>query len=93
MEAAKPYLDHALDLKPKDSMARYEHAMLQSAFANYEGAAKELESLTRDDPDWLEPHVELAVLYYRIHRPEDGARERHIVDLITAKQQAQGPAK
>lgn len=93
VDEAKPYLDRALELKPKDSMARYEHAMLKSTAGDYETAAKELESLTKDDPDWLEPHVELAALYYRLHRPEDGAKERQVVDQITAKQQAQGPGK
>ncbi len=90
---AKGYLDRALQLKPTDSMARYEAAMLKSTSGDYETAARELESLVKDDPGWLEPHVELATLYYRLHRPEDGAKERQIVDTLTAKQQAQGPGK
>jgi len=93
IEEAKGYLDRALRLKPADSMARYEGAMLKSTSGDYEAAARELESLVKDDPDWLEPHVELATLYYRLHRPEDGAKERQIVDSLTAKQQAQGPGK
>ncbi len=93
LDEAKGYLDRALRLKPADSMARYEAAMFKSKSGDYETAAKELESLVKDDPDWLEPHVELATLYYRLHRPEDGAKERQIVDGITAKQQAQGPGK
>jgi tetratricopeptide (TPR) repeat protein len=93
IDEAKGYLDHALRLKPADSMARYESAMLKSTSGDYETAAKELEQLVKDDPDWLEPHVELATLYYRLHRPEDGAKERQIVDTLTAKQQAQGPGK
>ena len=93
VDEAKGYLDRALRLKPTDSMARYEAAMLKSTSGDYETAAKELEQLAKDDPDWLEPHVELATLYYRLHRPEDGAKERQIVDNLTAKQQAQGPGK
>lgn len=93
LNEAKPYLEHALRLKPTDSMARYEAAMLKSTSGDYESAAKELEQLTKDDPDWLEPHVQLAALYYKLHRPEDGARERQIVEGINAKQQAQGPGK
>jgi len=90
---ARGYLDRALQLKPTDSMARYESAMWKSTSGDYAAAAQQLEQLAKDDPDWLEPHVELAALYYRLHRPEDGARERQIVDKITAKQQAQGPGK
>jgi tetratricopeptide (TPR) repeat protein len=93
VEEAKGYLEQALRLRPTDSMARYEAAMLKSTSGDYETAAKELEQLAKDDPDWLEPHVELATLYYRLHRAEDGARERQIVDTLTAKQQAQGPGK
>jgi len=93
IEEAKGYLDRALRLRPSDSMARYEAAMLKSTAGDYETAARELELLVKDDPDWLEPHVELATLYYRLHRPADGAREREIVDSLTAKQQAQGPPK
>lgn len=93
LEEARGYLDRALRLKPTDSMARYEAAMLKSTSGDYATAAKELELLIKDDPDWLEPHVELAALYYRLHRPEDGAKERQVVDQITAKQQAQGPGK
>ena len=92
-DEAKGYLDRALRLKPQDSMARYEAAMLKSTTGDYENAARELEQLAKDDPDWLEPHVELATLYYKLHRPQDGAKERQIVDSLTAKQQAQGPGK
>ena len=74
-------------------MARYEMAMLKSAQQNYEGAVHDLEGVVKDDPHWLEPHVELASLYYRLHRPTDGAKERQIVEQLTADQQAQGPGK
>lgn len=91
LEKAKPYLDKALKLKPTDIMARYESALLQSASGQYQTAVQYLEQLTKDSPDWLEPHVELASLYYKLHRPQDGAKERAIVDRITAEQQARGP--
>jgi tetratricopeptide (TPR) repeat protein len=93
MEPAKAYLDRALQLKPSDFMARYESAMLKSTDGDYEAAVRQLEQLVKDDPNWLEPHVQLAALYYRLHRPEDGARERQVVDRITAEQQSQGPGK
>jgi tetratricopeptide (TPR) repeat protein len=93
MDEAKPYLDRALRLKPNNSMARYESAMFESTSGQYETAAQDLEKLVKDDPTWLEPHEELANLYYRLHRPTDGAKEREIVDKLTAEQQAQGPGK
>jgi len=93
LDEAKTYLDRALKLNPSNSMARYESAMLESKTGHYEVAVGALESLTKDDPNWLDPHVQLAALYYRLHRSEDGARERQIVDRITAEQQAKGPGK
>ena len=90
---AKIYLDRALQIRPQDFLARYESAMWKSTSGQYESAAADLESLVKDDPDWLEPHVELASLYYKLHRPADGARERQVVDRLTAEQQARGPGK
>lgn len=93
MEEAKKYLQKALQLNPRSNLARYETAMWLSTSGQYQDAVGVLEKLTADDPRWLEPHVELANLYYRLHRPEDGKRERAIVDKITAEQQQQGPGK
>ena len=93
LDDAKPYLDRALRLNPSSSLARYESAMFESASGQLEAAARDLEKLVKDDPAWLEPHVELASLYYRIHRAADGAKEREIVDKLTAEQQSQGPPK
>lgn len=93
MEESKTYLRKALELNPKSNLARYETAMWLSTSGQYQDAVQVLEKLTADDPKWLEPHVELATLYYRLHRPDDGKRERAIVDKITAEQQQQGPGK
>ena len=50
-----------------------------------------LESLEKADPNWLDPHIELAAIYYKLHRPDDGQRERDIVQQLEAKQQKLGP--
>jgi tetratricopeptide (TPR) repeat protein len=88
---AKRYLDRALQLNPASSMAQYEMATWKSATGKYEEAAGELEAIIKKDPDWLEPHIELAALYYRLHRPSDGAKERQIVARLTAASQSKGP--
>jgi Flp pilus assembly protein TadD len=93
MDEAKTYLQKAVQLNPGSTMARYETAMWLSTSGQYQDAAQILEKLTVDDPRWLEPHVELASLYYKLHRPEDGRRERAIVDQLTAEQQQKGPGK
>ena len=88
---AKPYLERAVQLDPASSMARYEMALMESVSGDYAAAARDLEIVVREDPDWLDPHVQLATLYYRLHRPEDGAKQRAIVEQLSAKQQAAGP--
>ncbi len=91
VEDARPFLDKALQLKPDDAMAQYESAMWKSTAGQYEEAAKELETVVKANPDWLEPHVELATVYYRLHRPEDGKQQREIVVRLQAQQQSKGP--
>lgn len=93
MQDASLYLDRALKLKPSDTMARYESAMWKSTEGQYGAAAAQLEQLVKDDPNWLDPHVELATLYYKLHRPKDGDRERQVVQRLTAEQQTRGPGK
>lgn len=93
MDEAGKLLDKALQLRPEARLACYESALWKSTSGNFPAAVEQLEKLVADDPQWLEPHVELAALYYRLHRPEDGARERQIVDKLTAQQQQQGPGK
>lgn len=93
MAEAKQYLDRALQLKPADPTAAYEMAMWDSTSRQFADAAKILEGLVKSNPDWLQPHIELATVYYRLQRPEDGARERAIVEKLKAQQQKQGPPK
>ena len=90
-ESARPLLELALQLQPTVPLARLKMAKLNSMTGNYAEAAKTLEDLEKTDPDWLDPHVELATLYYKLHRPEDGQRERGIVQKIGAEQQQAGP--
>ena len=50
-----------------------------------------LEALVVEPPTWLEPHVSLATVYYRLKRREDGDREREIVDRLNKEIQAKQP--
>lgn len=92
MGEAKTCLARALQANPSSPTARYEMAMWKSTSGDYAGAAQDLEQLEKADPGWLQPHAELAVVYYRLHRPADGMRERTIVARIKAQQQEAGPA-
>jgi len=91
MDEAKPYLYKALQLKPTSELALYEAALWENTSGQYEDAAKHLEAVVKSNPGWLDPHVQLATIYYRLHRSDDGAKERAIVAKLNAQQQSEGP--
>jgi tetratricopeptide (TPR) repeat protein len=93
LEIARPLLELALQLQPQAPQARLQMAKLNAMTGKYAEAAAALEELEKADPKWLDPHVELAPIYYKLHRPEDGQRERAIVDQIQVRQQQTGPPK
>ena len=93
VEKARPLLELALQLQPENRQARLQAAKLDAMMGKNTEAVALLEGLEKADPNWLEPHVELAPLYYKLHRAEDGQRERKIVDDIQSKQQEAGPPK
>jgi tetratricopeptide (TPR) repeat protein len=93
LESARPMLELALQLQPNSPMARLQVAKLNSMTGKYAEAATTLEELEKADPKWIDPHIELAAIYYKLHRPDDGQRERDIVKQIEASQQQAGPPK
>ena len=56
-------------------------------------AREMLEALVKESPQFLEAHVSLALVYYRLKRPDDGKREREIVQKLTAEAQAKQPGR
>ncbi len=90
---ARPLLELAVELQPAVPLAKLELAKLNAMTGNQQAALQALEDLVKAEPDWLDPHVELAALYYKLHRPEDGQREREIVQRLQATpQRPRGPA-
>jgi tetratricopeptide (TPR) repeat protein len=89
LDGARDHLQRALQLKPDSTVARYEWARLERTEGQLEAAAKDLEKVVHADPSWAQPHVELAALYFRLNRQEDGERERAVFDRLTAEQQKQ----
>jgi Flp pilus assembly protein TadD len=87
LDGARQHLQRALQLKPDSNLARYKWAQLERTQGHMEAAAKDFEKVVHDDPNWAQPHVELAALYFRLNRQQDGERERATFDRLTAEQQ------
>src|ERR1700733_163887 len=89
LEGARTYLGRALEINSHSLMARYQMAVTVMAAGDATQAATGFEAIIRDAPNLLKAHVQLAAIYYRLHRPEDGLRERQIVDNLLAEPQKQ----
>jgi tetratricopeptide (TPR) repeat protein len=83
---ARVHLNRALEIDPTSPYPRYELARVERAQGQVEAAVKDLERVVRAEPEWLAPHIELVALYYRLNRPEDGAREKALVDRLSEEQ-------
>lgn len=92
-DSARPLLELALSIHPQDPLTRLEVARLRNVQGNTQDALAILEGLERSDPNWLDPHVELAAVYYKLNRAQDGQRERETVQKLEALQQSQRQKK
>jgi len=91
LDEARKYLDHALQVRPGDFGVRYEMASVAMRQNKPDTARAELESIVKESPDFVEAHVALATVYYRLKRKEDGDRERAIVQKLNAAAQDKQP--
>jgi tetratricopeptide (TPR) repeat protein len=94
LDGARKHMDRAVQLRPDSALARFELAKIERTQGQTDAALKDFEQVVKEEPDWLQPHIELAALYYKVKRPEDGQRERAIVDRLIAEQnqRKQAPA-
>jgi tetratricopeptide (TPR) repeat protein len=88
---ARQCFDHALMVRPNDPGVRYQLATIDLMSGKIEEARVALERLTKESPQFVEAHVSLATVYYRMKRKEDGDRERAIVLKLNAQKQAAEP--
>jgi tetratricopeptide (TPR) repeat protein len=85
---SRGFLERALKIRSGDFGARYQLATVDLAESKLDAARIGLESLVKEAPEFLEAHVSLATLYYRLQRKEDGDREREIVKNLQAAEQS-----
>ncbi len=88
---AKQYLERALQTRPGDLAVRYQLAAIEISEGKFDEARTRLESIVKESPQFTEAHVSLSMAYFRLKRPEDGKREREIVEKLTAAAQAKQP--
>jgi tetratricopeptide (TPR) repeat protein len=88
---ARHCFQRALGVRPGDGAVRYQLATLDLQDGRTEEARIELEKLTKEIPQFVEAHVSLATVYYRLKRKEDGDKERAIVLRLNAEKQAAEP--
>jgi tetratricopeptide (TPR) repeat protein len=90
-DEARVRYERALRVRPGDPAVRYQLATLDFAAGDLPKACSQLERLTREVPAFVEAHVSLATIYYRLKRKEDGDRERALVLKLNAEKQAEEP--
>ncbi len=87
-EEARTMLARALGIRPGDFGARYQIAAIDLAQGRLDDARSSLETVVKEAPEFVEAHVTLATVYYRLKRKEDGDREREVVRKLNAAAQA-----
>ncbi len=87
LAGAREHLERAVKLNPSSTLALYALARMKRTQGEIEAAVKDFEKVVHDDPEWAQPHVELAALYFRLNRQADGDRERAAFDRMSANQQ------
>jgi Tfp pilus assembly protein PilF len=92
LRGAALYIQRALRVRPRDPSAEFQMAGIEAAEGKLEDARLRLEETIRESPNFVEAHVTLATVYYRLRRKADGDRERVVVQKLTAEIQALQPA-
>jgi predicted Zn-dependent protease len=90
-DEARLSFDRALRVRPGDPGVRYQLATLDVLAGNLQQACSKLEQLTKESPQFVEAHVSLATVYYRLKRKTDGDKERALVLKLNAEKQAAEP--
>jgi tetratricopeptide (TPR) repeat protein len=87
-ERARALVARALRVRPGDAGALYQVGAIDLGAGDMNGACATLEKVVKQSPQFLEAHISLAQVYYRLKRKADGDRERAIVQKLKAEQDA-----
>jgi tetratricopeptide (TPR) repeat protein len=87
-DGARRLLERALRVRPGDPGAWFQLAAVDLGAGRLEEARAGLEAIVRKAPQFVEAHVSLAAVYYRLQRKADGDREKALVQKLTMEQRA-----
>lgn len=90
-DEALKYLQSALQLRPGAPDVRFQLGTLRLATGSLEESERLLENVVKEYPEFVEAHVSLATVYYRLKRKQDGDHEREIIQKLNAAIQARAP--
>ena len=90
-DEAMAHFERALGVRPGDPGVRYQMVTIYVSRGETDRALPLLEAIVKEAPAFLEAHVTLATVYYRLKRREDGDRERAIIDALNKEIQAKQP--
>ena len=88
---AEPYLKRALLLRPESAAAQFQVSSMDAGAGHLDEARSGFEKLVKQWPDFVEAHVQLAMVYARLHRTEDSKREQQIALELNDRTRAKGP--
>lgn len=88
-EGALRHLRRCLDIRPGAIEARFQIALVQILQGQVREALGAIEQIVQEAPTFLEAHVTLTSLYYRLQRREDAERHRKIVEELRAEKDRQ----
>jgi predicted Zn-dependent protease len=91
LDEAMARFEKAAVLRPGDPAALYQVGSLRLQLGDADGSREVLERVVAAAPDFVEAHVSLALVYYRLKRKADGDRERDIVRDLERTRQAEQP--
>lgn len=90
-EEALKYFQKALNMRPHELNVSYFIANIYMSLGKIPEAHVLLEEVVKEAPTFVEAHVLLATVYYRLKRKADGDRERAIIQKLNAENQAKAP--
>ena len=93
LDGARKLLAQAAEVRPDDPYILHEYAALAVQEKDYLKARDLLLQAVEKFPEYTDAHVLLATVYFRIHQPELGQREKAIADRLRADEQARLASK